>query len=129
MFEELKKYADVELAELDGFSLKGYDIFIGKKMSEETLAEESFGRCSVDADVSLGNGCRVQIHAGPGLVKKSGAPSKEVHFILDNDFYMPGNIPVNYSAGALQTLHNKTFPVFRGAVTELLHNAMEPDTL
>lgn len=98
-------------------------------MNEEKLPEESFSRSSVDADISLGNGCRVQIHAGPGLVKKSGTPSNEVHFILDNDFYMPGNIPVNYSAGALQTLHNKIFPVFRGAVTELLHNAMEPDEL
>ncbi|MBE7017962.1 MAG: hypothetical protein E7420_07425 [Ruminococcaceae bacterium] len=38
MLEELKKYADVDLVDLDGFSLKGYDIFIGKKLSEEALA-------------------------------------------------------------------------------------------
>ncbi len=38
MHEELKKYADIDVVGLDGFSLEGYDIFIGKKLSAETLA-------------------------------------------------------------------------------------------
>ncbi len=95
-------------------------------MSEETLLENAFNRSTVEADLDIGNGCRVQLHAGPGLVKINGQQSKEVHFVLDCDYYMNGNTPINYSAGALQTLHTKTFPVFRGAITDLLHNAMEP---
>ncbi len=38
MYEELKKYADINVVGLNGFSLEGYDIFIGKKMSAEALA-------------------------------------------------------------------------------------------
>ena len=30
MAEELKKYAEVDIVGLNGFSLEGYDIFIGK---------------------------------------------------------------------------------------------------
>lgn len=95
-------------------------------MGLETLPEGSFNRSTVDADFDVGNGCRVQLHAGPGLVNINGQQSKEVHFVFDCDYYMSGNIPVNYSAGALQTLHTKTYPLFRGAITDLLHNAMEP---
>jgi uncharacterized protein (TIGR04255 family) len=102
--------------------------FLGLMRSED-LEEGNFNLNSVDADIALGNSCRARIHAGPGLVKRNGQASNEVHFILDNDFYMTGNIPINYSAGALQTLHTKSYPVFRGAITDLLHNAMCPEQL
>ena len=39
---------------------------------------------------------------------------------------MPGQIPVNLSAGALQTLHAQAWSIFRGAITDQLHNAMDP---
>ena len=39
---------------------------------------------------------------------------------------MTGNIPVNYSASALETLHSHAYPIFRGAITNTLHEAMEP---
>ncbi|MBR2879764.1 MAG: hypothetical protein IKC02_03730, partial [Oscillospiraceae bacterium] len=38
MYDELKNYADIDVVGLNGFSLEGYDIFIGKKLSAETLA-------------------------------------------------------------------------------------------
>lgn len=98
-------------------------------MSEESIAETNFSRNSVDSDFSLGNGCRVQVHAGPGVVKRNGQPDSDVNFVLDNDFYMSGNIPVNYSAGALETLHAKSYPLFRSAITDILHNAMEPEEI
>lgn len=37
MAEELKKVAEVDVMGLDGFSLAGYDIFIGKKMTTKML--------------------------------------------------------------------------------------------
>lgn len=95
-------------------------------LHKETLPESAFNRSTMDADVDIGNSCRLQFHAGPGLVNIQGQPSKEVHFILDCDYYMKERLPVNYSAGALQTLHGKAFPVFRGAITDLMHNAMDP---
>ncbi len=38
MVETLQKYGDVDVFGLDGFSLSGYDIYIGKKMSDALLA-------------------------------------------------------------------------------------------
>ena len=61
------------------------------------------------------------------MVKRAGQENdKEVRFILDNDLFMSGNIPVNLSAGAMQTLHQQADSIFLGAITERLKDAMEP---
>ena len=60
-------------------------------------------------------------------MNKDGKPDPEAKFILDFDLYMPGNVPVNYSAGALQTIHDQSYGLFRGAITDMLHEAMEPE--
>ena len=95
-------------------------------LGEEDVAENAVTRSSVDAELSLRAGCKVKIHAGPGLVKRGGQADQEVKFIFDQDLFMAGNIPVNASVGALQTLHAQAFPIFRGAITEKLHDALEP---
>ena len=94
-------------------------------LSEEDVVETATARCTVDVDTALRGGCRCKLHAGPGKVKQGGKDDPEVKFILDIDLYMPGNIPVNLSAGALQTLHGQSYGVFRGAITDTLHNAMK----
>lgn len=96
-------------------------------LSEEDVAETSVTRCSVDAEMALRGGCRVKLHAGPGLVKRGGKPDQEVKFIFDQDLYMPGQVPVNLSAGAMQTLHAQADSIFRSAITDTLHDAMEPE--
>lgn len=96
-------------------------------MAEEDVSEGSCSRCSVDSELNLRGGCRVKLHAGPGLVKKNGQSDKEIKFIFDQDLYMPGQVPVNLSAGALQTLHSQAYSIFRGAITDKLHEAMEPE--
>lgn len=95
-------------------------------LQEEDVLEHTVSRCSVDTEMSIRGGCRVKIHAGPGLVKKNGTADGEVRFIFDQDLYMPGNIPVHLSAGALETLHGQAFDIFRNAITDTLHNALEP---
>ena len=95
-------------------------------LSDPEVKEADTHRNGIDADISLPGGCRVKLHAGPGLVTQNGLQQKEIKFIFDQDLYMTGNIPVNYSAGALQTLHAHAFPIFRGAITDTLHEAMEP---
>lgn len=102
--------------------------YLGPLM-EEDVSETAASRCSVDAEIAIRGGCRVKIHAGPGLVKKNGQPDKEVKFIFDQDLYMPGQLPVNLSAGALQTLHTQADSIFRAAITETLHDAMEPEAI
>ncbi len=95
-------------------------------LSDEQVAEPTAIRSSVDADVAIRGGCRVKLHAGPGQVRRGNVQDPEVKFIFDQDLYMGGKVPVNLSAGALQTLHTQAFAIFRGAITDTLHNAMEP---
>lgn len=98
-------------------------------LAEEDVQETACARCSVDTELSLHGSCKAKLHAGPGLVKRGNQPDKEVKFIFDQDLYMVGKVPVNYSAGALHTLHSHAWSIFRGAVTNRLHNAMEPEEI
>ena len=96
-------------------------------LADEDVTEGTATRCSIDAEFGIQSGCRLKLHAGPGRVKRGPQQDSETKFVLDLDLYMPGKVPVNYSAGALQTLHSQAWPIFRGAVTETLHDAMETD--
>lgn len=95
-------------------------------MGEEDVPEHTAARCNIDAELAIRGGCRVKIHAGPGLVKKNGQGDSEVKFIFDQDLFMPGNVPINLSAGALETLHSQAYSIFRGAITDTLYDALEP---
>ena len=99
--------------------------YLGPLM-EEDVQEANSTRCNVDAELNIRGGCRLKVHAGPGFVKKNGKSDQEVKFIFDQDLFMPGQVPVNLSAGALQTLHAQAWSIFRGAITDQLHNAMDP---
>ena len=113
--------------DLDGTALRELiqPCYLGP-LSEDDVSELASGRCSVDAELAIRSGCRVKLHAGPGIVKRGRQQDQEVKFILDQDLFMPGKVPVNYSAGTLQTLHSQAYSIFRGAITDTLHDAMEP---
>ncbi len=93
-------------------------------LSEEEISESAAARCTVDAELAIRGGGRAKLHAGPGLIKRGGKPDPEVKFIFDMDLYMPGKVELNLAAGALQTLHGQSWPIFRGAITDTLHDAM-----
>lgn len=95
-------------------------------LADEQVNETTGTRFTVDAEFAIRGGCRAKIHAGPGRVKRNGQDDQEVKFIFDQDLYMAGNIAVNLSAGALQTLHAQADSIFRGAITDTLHDAMQP---
>ncbi len=95
-------------------------------LAEADMKEENTSRCTIDLETAIHSGCRAKIHAGPGFVRKFGRDDKEVKFIFDLDLFMSGQIPVQLSAGALQTLHSQSYSIFRGAITDTLHEAMEP---
>ena len=95
-------------------------------LSDEQVAEPTVGRSGVDAEFAIRGGCRVKLHAGPGQVHRAGKSDGEVKFIFDQDLYMPGKIAPNLSAPALQTLHAQAWSLFRDAITDELHDAMEP---
>ena len=96
-------------------------------LSQEEVAENTTIRCTTDADFALRGGCRCKLHAGPGSVRRPGKQDPEVKFILDLDLYMPGNVELQLSAGALETLHGQSYGLFRGAITDTLHEALDPD--
>lgn len=98
-------------------------------LAEPDVQEACTSRCTVDVETAIRGGCRAKIHAGPGFVRKFGKDDKEVKFIFDMDLFLPGQIPVNLSAGALETLHGQAFPLFRGAISDTLHDAMEPEKI
>ena len=95
-------------------------------LAYEEVQEQTATRATVDADFGLRGGCRVKLHAGPGMVRRGNQQDPEQKFIFDQDLYMPGKLAVNLSAGALQTLHAQAWPLFRGAITDTLHDALEP---
>lgn len=95
-------------------------------MAEDDVIEHNVMRCNVNTEMAIRGGCHVKINAGPAIVKKNGSQESEACFAFDQDLYMKGNIPVNMSAGALHTLHGQAYPIFRGAITDKLHSALEP---
>lgn len=95
-------------------------------LGDDDIDEKSFAKSGVDADFSVRGGCRAKIHAGLGMMRRNNAADNEVIYIFDQDIYMTGNIPVNYSAGSLQTLHAQAYSIFRDAITDTLHEAMDP---
>ena len=95
-------------------------------LSDEEILEQTTSQCTQDADIALRGGCRAKIHAGPGMIRRGNQQDPELKYILDLDLYMPGKLAVNLSAGALQTLHAQSWPLFRFAITDTLHNSMKP---
>lgn len=102
--------------------------YLGPLM-EEDVAENAASRCSVDVEMALRGGCRMKLHAGPGLVKRQGISDQEIKFILDQDLYLAERLEIKLFTGALNTLHAQADSVFRGAITPLLHDAMGPEAV
>ena len=98
-------------------------------LAEKDVSQDVVSKCTVDCELSLRGGCRAKLHAGPGLVKRNGKEDKEVKFIFDQDLYLPGQLQPSLLSGALQTLHYHADSIFRGAITEKLHDAMEPESI
>lgn len=98
-------------------------------LAEETVAESAVSRSTVNCELAIRGGCRAKLHAGPGKVKRGNKEDPEVKFVFDQDLYMNGPLQLNLVAGALQTLHSQADSIFRGAITQKLHEAMEPEIL
>lgn len=95
-------------------------------LGDEETEEADFARCSQDVECKLRGGCRLKLHAGPGIVRRGGASERIPRYILDIDVSMTGKLQPAHLTGALQTVHLNADAVFRGAITEPLHDAMQP---
>lgn len=95
-------------------------------LGEEDVPERAFARAGQDIEMALSGGCRLKLHAGPGMLQRGQKKDEEVKFILDNDVFMTGKLHMEQCAPALQTVHLQADRIFRGAITQLLHEAMDP---
>lgn len=106
-------------------------------LAEEDVREEGFARAGQDVELAISGGCRVKMHVGPGMLQRQVVENgqvkvikdNELKFFLDNDVFMPGKLPVAQCAPALQTVHVQADRIFAGALTDRLHEAMEPEPL
>ncbi len=95
-------------------------------LDEEDTRDEDFLRCAQDAEIKARGGCRVKLHAGPGLLRRGEEREQTPRFILDLDVFLPGRVELPHVTAALQTVHENAVRVFESAVTDTLRRAMEP---
>ena len=103
-------------------------------LDDDDVREEDVSKCSVDVEMKLSDNCAVKIHAGPGFIKRAIRTPKGIQqlqepkprFIFDQDVYALGNLRLQDAAAVLDTVHEHADRIFSEAITDVLHNAMEP---
>jgi sulfur transfer complex TusBCD TusB component (DsrH family) len=80
----------------------------------------------MDVEYLLDNGVsRAKVHAGIGNINNN----PERVFILDNDFIHINTIRIEDTAEILEYLHTNAKAFIRRAITDALHEAMEPEPI
>jgi len=103
-------------------------------LDSDDVDEASVTKCSVDVEMKLDSVANLKLHAGPGFIKRavrtgSGVQSvqePEPRFIFDQDLYAAGNIKLPATMETLEALHAHADRVFSEAITDVLHEAMDP---
>lgn len=100
-------------------------------MADEALPETAFMRQELSATVAVPGGAKANIKSAPAVMRKVNNQTKQTAeekvFMLDLDLYMEGNTPINHAVPALNVVHGNADGIFRGAITDTLHDAMEPE--
>lgn len=104
-------------------------------LDSDGIDEASVRACSIDVERVLPDDCVLKMHAGPGRVRRNvraenGAmqvvQENEVRFMLDLDLFSAGTIQLAAAAERMETLHRHADETFSDAITDTLHDAMEP---
>ena len=97
-------------------------------LAEDDSFDGAVRRNNLDLETVLPGGVMLKTHAGPGMVKQNGANQTvpQSRFILDNDVSTGGKLSAQQAVESLQKLHETAYRVFRGAITDDLHEAMIP---
>ena len=76
-------------------------------------------------------GAKCNIKCGPGTLRKVNNQTHQSQeqkvFMLDLDLFMEGNTPMSHAVPALNVVHGNAGSLFRGAITDTLHEAMQPE--
>ncbi len=99
-------------------------------MAEEDVPENAFTKQEQTTNLMLPGGCRSNIKCGNGTLRKvhnqTRAVVEEPVFMLDIDVFMDGNNELSHVAPALNVVHGNADSLFRAAITDTLHDAMDP---
>lgn len=103
-------------------------------LDDDEISEGDVVKCAVDVERRLDARCALKLHAGPGNIRRQMRRGNEVQtvqeqetrFIFDQDLYAGGKIPLGEAAEVLELLHDHADRVFSDAITDVLHEAMEP---
>ena len=103
-------------------------------LDSDAIDEASVTKCSVDVEMKLDAQANLKLHAGPGFIQRTvrtaggvqTVQEPEVRFIFDQDLYAAGNIKLPAVMETLEALHTHADTVFSEAITDALHEAMEP---
>ncbi len=83
--------------------------------------------------LQMPGGTKANIKCGPGVMRRTNTATRQTQeqrvFMLDLDLFMDGRLELSQTAPALSILHNNADDLFRGAVTDTLHEAMGPTEL
>ena len=100
-------------------------------MGDDDAQESAFVKNEQSITAAMPGGAKCNIKCGPGLLRKVNNRTREEQeepvFMLDLDLYMEGNTPINHAVPALNVVHGNAGSLFRGAITDTLHDAMEPE--
>ena len=99
-------------------------------LDDDAVNEEDVVKCAVDIERRLDARCGLKLHAGPGKISRTirgqVVQEPETRFILDLDVYTTGKTQLGAAAETLEALHAHADRVFSDAITDVLHDAMEP---
>ena len=106
-------------------------------LDDDNIDEASVSRCTVDVERQLDERCKLRLHAGPGNVQRTVRNGNQVQtlnepeprFILDLDVFAGGKLRLESAAETLEQLHGHADRLFSEAITDTLHEAMDPTEL
>ena len=99
-------------------------------MGDDDAQEGAFLKNEQNITAAMPGGAKCNIKCGPGMLRKINNQTRQSQeekvFMLDIDLFMEGNTPMNHAVPALNVVHGNAGSLFRGAITDTLHAAMEP---
>ena len=100
--------------------------FIGV-LDQPDVDENTTAKSMLDVDTAFGEGRRLRLHCGPGILNNGKQKESKPRFILDSDLSLVREqIPCESIADELNTLHDCATRLFNAAATQELKNAMGP---
>ena len=100
-------------------------------MGDDDAQESAFFKNEQSITAAMPGGAKYNIKCGPGTLRKVNNQTHQSQeqkvFMLDLDLFMEGNTPMSHAVPALNVVHGNAGSLFRGAITDTLHEAMQPE--